>query len=88
MKIKQNCRLSEIAGETIVVNQGASNVDMTRVVSLNRTARVLYEALAEREFTMEDAAKVLIDRYDIGEELAAKDAEKWVESLKECGVIE
>lgn len=88
MKINQNCRICEIAGETIVVNQGMSSVDMTRVISLNKTARVLYETLVERDFTVEDAAKVLKERYGIDDELAAKDAEKWVESLKQCRVIE
>ena len=87
MKINKNYKIREIAGEMIVVKHGNSSMDMTRVVSLNRTARVLYEALVEKEFTVEDVARVLIDRYGIGDELAAKDAEKWVEALKQCRLI-
>lgn len=87
MKINKNYKIREIAGEMIVVKHGKSSMDMTRVVSLNRTARVLYEALVEKEFTVEDVARVLIDRYGIGDELAAKDAEKWVEALKQCRLI-
>ena len=44
MKINPNYKLREIADETIVVNQGATHVDMTRIISLNATARMLYEA--------------------------------------------
>lgn len=87
MKINKNYKIREIAGEMIVVKHGKGSMDMTRVVSLNRTARVLYEALVEKEFTVEDVARVLIDRYGIGDELAAKDAETWVEALKQCRLI-
>ena len=87
MKINSNYKIREIAGETIVVNQGMANVNMTRIISLNTSARLLYETLAEREFTTEDAAKVLVDTYGIGQEQALKDATTWVESLQKCGII-
>ena len=35
MKISSNYKIREIAGETIVVNQGTANVNMTRIISLN-----------------------------------------------------
>ena len=88
MRINPNYKIREIAGETIVVNQGIANVDTTRIISLNASARLLYQALAEQDFTMEDAAKMLMETYGICEEQALKDAEKWVEPLKQCGVIE
>ena len=88
MRINPNYKLREIAGETIVVNQGISNVNMTRIISLNKSARLLYEEMVGKDFTVEDVAKALVNKYEIGDELALKDAHKWVESLKECGVIE
>ena len=88
MKINPNYKIREIAGERIVVNQGTAHVNMTRIISLNESARLLYQTLAEQDFTAEDAAKVLVDTYGISEERALKDAEKWVESLKQCGVID
>lgn len=88
MRIKPNYKLREIAGETIVVNQGVANVNMTRIISLNKSARLLYEEMAGKAFAVEDVAKVLTDTYVVGDELALADAQKWVESLKECGVIE
>ena len=87
MKINSNYKIREIAGETIVVNQGTANVNMTRIISLNTSARLLYETLAEREFSIADAAKVLVDTYGIGEEQALNDSKVWVESLQKCGII-
>ena len=88
MKIKSDYRLREIAGETIIVNQGTASVNMTKIISLNATARMLYETLAEKEFSLEDAAQVLVITYGISNELAQKDADTWITDLKNCGVIE
>ena len=77
MKINQNYKLREVAGETIVVNQGTAGMDMTRIISLNVSARLLYESLAEKEFTTEDAAHILTATYGIGHEQAIKDAQVW-----------
>ncbi len=88
MKINSNYKLREIAGETIVVNQGTTNVNMTRIISLNTSARLLYQEFVEKDFTTEDAAKVLVNRYGIDDEKALNDARIWVESLQKCGVIE
>lgn len=88
MRINSNYKIREIAGEIIVVNQGTANVNMTRIISLNKSAHLLYLAMADKEFTIEDAAKVLVDTYGISDERALKDAESWVESLKQCGVID
>lgn len=88
MKIKSDYKLREIAGETIIVNQGTASINMTKIISLNATARMLYETLAEKEFSVEDAAQVLISTYGISNELAQKDADNWINDLKNCGVIE
>ncbi len=88
MKIKSNYKLREIAGETIVVNQGTANVNMTRILSLNASAKLLYEQLSGREFTAEDAARLLSDTYGIGEEEALLDARKWMDALIENGIAE
>ena len=47
----------------------------------------LWEALAGKEFTLDDAAKVLTDLYGIDAERAKADAQVWAERLISCGVI-
>ena len=38
MKINSNYKIREVAGETIVVNQGTTGMDMTRIISLNTSS--------------------------------------------------
>lgn len=87
MKINPNYKLREMAGEVIIVNQGQAGVNLTRIISLNASARLLYERLEGREFTLQDVADVLVATYRIAEEQARKDAARWMEKLMECGVI-
>lgn len=87
MKINSNYKIREVAGETIVVNQGKAEENMTRIISLNASARLLYESLANKDFTLEDAAQILSDTYGIPAEVAKKDAQVWVEALQKCGII-
>jgi hypothetical protein len=44
--------------------------------------------LSGREFTAEDAARMLSDTYGIGEEEALLDARKWMDALIENGIAE
>lgn len=88
MKIKSNFKIREIAGESIIVNQGQVGADLTRIISLNSSAKYLYEALEGREFELEDVANALVEYYGIEKEMALTDGAKWIESLKGCGVIE
>lgn len=87
MKINQNFKLREVAGETIVVNQGVTATNLTRIISLNASARMLWEALQGKDFECKDAADLLVVQYGIDAVQAQKDALVWIESLKNCGII-
>lgn len=88
MRINPNAKLREIAGETVVVRQGEAGSDLTRIVSLNASARLLYERLADKEFTTEDAAGILMAVYGIALQQATRDAAAWVEALRNCRLME
>ena len=87
MKIKENYKVREIAGENLIVEQGKSQSDMTKVISLNNTALLLWKELQGREFSLEDAAEVLMNHYGISKDQALVDAQKWVDALGNCGII-
>ena len=87
MKINKDFKLRKVAGETIIVNQGESNTNLTNIISFNSTSEVLWNALNGKDFTKEDAAKVLVDTYGIDSDKAQTDANSWVEKLVECGLI-
>lgn len=88
MKIDPKYKVREMAGEHIVVMPGRFGADMTRVLALNPSALFLWEALRGREFTAEDAARLLTERYGVDEATARRDAGAWTARLAECGVLE
>ena len=87
MKINSNYRLRTIAGETIVVNQGGGEKNMTRIISLNASARMMWEQLVDKDFTLDDAARLLEESYGIEAAQARHDAAVWVEALQKCDII-
>ncbi len=87
MKIDSKYIMREIAGEKVVVRQGTHGVDMTRIISFNESAAALWEEFCKKEFTAEDAAGFLKDRYGINKEMAANDANLWINKLTDCGAI-
>lgn len=87
MKINEAYKVREMAGEHVVIMQGRYGADMTRVISLNESSLYLWEALQGREFEVEDAARLLIERYGIDLQTATRDAAAWVEKLKACKLI-
>lgn len=48
----------------------------------------LWEALGGKDFTTGDAAALLLERYDVDEATAQRDAGAWAAKLAECGVLE
>ena len=61
---------------------------ITAMLTIGTPQAIAQENTAMKEFTLEDAAKVLEDTYGIGHEQALADADKWVKSLRNCNVIE
>lgn len=88
MKLSNKYILREIAGEKVVVKQGTHGVDMTKIISFNESAASLWEEFCKKEFTEEDAANFLSNRYGIDQQRAAADANLWISKLTECGAIE
>ena len=65
MKIREEYKVREMAGEHVVIMQGRLGVDMTKIISLNESALYLWNALAGKEFSVDDAARLLTERYEV-----------------------
>lgn len=87
MKIREQYKVREIAGEHVVIMQGRYGADMTRVISLNDTSLFLWEELKGREFETQDVVALLLAHYEVDEATAARDAAAWIEKLKECKLV-
>ncbi len=88
MKIKTGYKIRDIAGEKVIILQGAYGADMTKLVSLNSSAEWLYRQLEGKDFESEDVADLLLEYYDIDHQTASRDAEIWARKLIEFGIIE
>lgn len=88
MRINPEYKVREIAGENVVILQGEYGADMTRIITLNESALLLWNELLGREFTVEDAADVLFKSYDVEETTALRDAQLWIDKLSECKLLD
>lgn len=88
MRINPEYKVREIAGENVVILQGEYGADMTRIITLNESALLLWNSLLGREFAAEDAADVLIKSYDVEAATALRDAQLWIDKLSECKLLD
>ncbi|MBO5465281.1 MAG: PqqD family protein [Alistipes sp.] len=88
MRIKQGYNVREIVGENVVIMSGREGADMTRIITLNDSALLLWNSLCAKEFTIDDVARVLLDNYDVEPSQALTDAQKWVAKMQEAELLE
>lgn len=88
MKLKEGLKIREIAREKVIMLQGRTSADMTRLVSLNDTSEYLWHSLEGRDFTTETVTELLLEKYDVERDRAAADAAVWVDKLLKAGLIE
>lgn len=88
MKIKKGFELREICGEYIVVAHGDKNIDFSKVINLNESAAVMWKEVADKDFTAEDLASILLNTYDVEEEIAQTDSLRIMKEWIEIGLAE
>lgn len=88
MKIKKGFELREICGEYIVVAHGDKNIDFSKVINLNESAAVMWKEVADKDFTAEDLASILLNTYDVEEDIAQTDALRIMKEWIEIGLAE
>ena len=81
MKLKEGFVLQEVAGETVVLPVGA-DLDMNMMITLNDTARFLWEHL-EKETTQEELVDALLGEYGVDRGTAQNCVADFVEKLAE-----
>jgi hypothetical protein len=87
MKIIEGFRLRKLGKEHIVVGEGLAQVNFNKMISLNESAAYLWQAVEGKDFTADDLTRLLLERYDVSEEIAAKDAAALAQAWVEAGVV-
>lgn len=88
MRIKEGFELREVCGEHIVVAHGEKNIDFSRVINLNESAALMWQAAIGKEFTVDDLFSTLMNNYDVDEYIAKDDAQRIMNEWREMGLIE
>ena len=89
MKIKKGFQLQNVCGEHIIIPAGEENIDFSQIISLNPTAAYLWENIADREsFTIEEMAQLLLNEYEVEEDIALEDCKLIAECWAEMGLLE
>lgn len=88
MILKKGFKSRMICGEFVLIPCASEQVNFNRLVSMNDSARFLWENLQGRDFQLQDMVNMLLEEYDVSEELARSDCDKLLSDWTEAGLLE
>ena len=88
MRTKEGFVLRKLLGEHILAGEGLQQINFNRIISLNDSAAWLWEQVEGKEFTADDLKNLLLEKYDVEESVAEKDAKALAESWLNAGGVE
>ena len=84
MKLKKTYQLKQIGEEFVVMNNQATSVDFTQIITLNQSAAWLWKQLEPMEsFDRKTIVQLLLDEYEVDETVAQADADTFIQHLTE-----
>ena len=87
MKIKKGFVLRVVGGENVVVPVGEMSKTFHGMINLNATGAFLWRFYTE-EHSVEEGVAALCGEYDVAEEKAREDVQKFVDVLTRNGFAE
>ncbi len=87
MKIKENFMLRKVADTFVVVPIGDAVASFNGMINLNEAGAFLWQQL-EKDTTPEDVVKAMLEQYDVEEELAKSDVDKFIAELRAADLLE
>ncbi|MBR1762493.1 MAG: PqqD family protein [Eubacterium sp.] len=87
MKIKDGFAKREIAGSHIVVPVGKKALEFNAMITLNESGAFYWDCF-QKDISIDEAVKKVLDEYEVEEERARKDVERFVSMLRENDLIE
>lgn len=87
MKIKENFMLRKVADCFVVVPIGEAVSEFNGMINLNEAGAFLWQLL-ETDTTIEAVVARMLEQYDIDEETAKSDVDKFVSQLESASLLE
>lgn len=88
MKAKTGFNLRNVCGEQVIVAEGRENIDFSNIISMNETSAYLWNAIQDKDFTVDDLVELLTQEYDVDKQTARKDAQALANQWLEAGICE
>ena len=88
MKIKPGFELRMMCGENVIIAYGEENINFSKIIALNESATVIWNAVIGKEFTVEDMAKALCEEYEVEADEAKADVAEIIAEWQNVSVIE
>jgi hypothetical protein len=87
MKTKKGFRLRELGGDYILIGESVELVSFNNMITFNETAAYLWQAVEGKDFDVDTLTQLLLDEYEVTEDIAREDAQATIDDWKEIGII-
>lgn len=88
MRTKKGLIMRSLGNEFILVDEESNLTDFNRMISLNASAALLWEAVQDKEFDEATMVDLLMDNYNITREVAERDIVALIQNWREAGIME
>ena len=88
MRTRKGYSLRTLGKEYILVADGLEAVDFSRMVSMNESAALLWDAVVDKEFDETTLADLLVENYGISRETAEHDVQVLLQTWRKANIIE
>lgn len=86
MKISEDFVLRQVADTWVVLPLKTDTVDFNGMIRLNGSGAMLWKCL-EKGATREELVQALTSQYEVSREEAARDVDKFIETLNKVGCL-
>lgn len=87
MKVKEGFIKKKMGTQAVVIAIGSASKVFNGMVKLNETGELMWDKLVEGT-TREELIAAILEVYEVEEEVAQKDVDSFIETLKKPGIIE
>lgn len=86
MRIKKEFILREIAGEYILIPTGSTTQEFNGLITINDVAAFVWKNI-EKVNSVDELISMVLDEYDVDEDVARNDIEEFIQQLKKAEMI-
>ncbi len=87
MKIKKDYILREVAHQYVVVPIGEAALNFNGVISLSSSGALLWKLL-QNDSEIDDLVRLMINTYQVTEDVARNDVSAFIKKMQDNGLIE